>query len=352
MERAMRLQDNQRRDRVESAARFFKRLIPEEQFADGHYIMDVFPDAEADSDLAYRWFTRLLSVWYGQIHDLPIRDDKRVTNVLSVSNFLENNTRRMHRVEMRFPKHKEKAKFTADVIQRLHDISKQERTLESQQMFTRLLVHYFHFIHPLADGNGRAARTAFAMMDPSVDRLHIPPQVLLDKIVERPQDELESFNLIRQRLGDRLLQAHGITPGEERAVDVYEAPLLTPDAKNTLGNTFESQYITFVALHDIMSPEERVQYIHSIDGVPTINILTLPSSLQKLARDIYTPLQNTPNFFRNDDTLSIAVSPYIQDVWAIRAEFTTLVLDAAMDPNDHFDIEYQQHLAEHFSVKA
>ncbi len=345
MEKLPRTSQEQRRDRVESAARFFKRLIPEERFADGQYFMDLMQKPEADPDD----FIGLVRSFYGIVHGIP-NAEQRAKKTVDINTHIVNNIVSPQYPVLVFPNAESKRTLTHEVFHTMQGIAQQERTPETQHVFARVLAMYFHYVHPLADGNTRASRMAYGLMDPGIDRDMTSPQ-FIDALANTPERQTGVLQLITREISGRLFAKRGIKTNPEsihlsRVIN-YQFPS-QPEEK-MVSPHFETNVIGFLVLHDAMSPEDfesRVQY--GTDGVPFLRLGDCSPRQQQLFDQVHYRVTERGRSRHSDKAYPADEHSNYQKIEAVRVEFAREVLEAAADPHDPFDVRYQELLKNHF----
>jgi len=172
-----------------------------------------------------------------------------------------------------------------------------ENPENTQQVVARTLFNTIIYLHPFDDGNGRTARAVYYSLSPNITDKSTTE--LATRLSERPKSLKKYHQVLNQSTLEMMLNVHGI---EWSFTETPYLPMFDTD-NPTRG--LDADNLRFIAAFDVMSDEEKNQYIGKKENNLEIKQESLPPEL---------------------------ISKIDKRMDAIREEFTDYILDFSVYP--------------------
>ncbi len=240
--------DAEASSRVVNARRsvsFLQRVLSPEELQEPRALV------EALAQLTLPEFEALLVRLNGMLNGTPVSKrallpmDKHAKSAVPDSSLFA-------RTEIVFPDGETRQELLAYAFEGIRALA-QDPTEAHCQTIARTLFNTVIYLHPSPDGNGRTARTLYALTSPSMRTTSGRGEQLERLLLKRSEGLREWHGSMDATVFGALCEARGIeafTTNGELAVGMQEA--------EDFG--FDSMTLQFVGAYDAMSPEERERY--------------------------------------------------------------------------------------------
>lgn len=151
------------------------------------------------------------------------------------------------------------------------DIENEDNLENTHEVIARTLFNVIIYLHPFGDGNGRTARTSYYCLSPTIKNKSTSN--LAASLAERPPSLREYHQMLNQSTLEMMLDAHGVAWATS---DSPQLPMYDTD-NPTRG--LDADYLRFIAAYDVMTEEERTQYIKTEDNHLVVKRNELPTEL-------------------------------------------------------------------------
>lgn len=231
---------------------FLNRILPEIGLDNSEIFFEGLKSISAEELLS------ILERINGILTEVPIKNRDSFTSESGVQNeFFFNSA-----VELVPPPTEVRKRLLSETLSTLQqqlegklpdDIDDQGNLEDVREVIARTLFNLIIYLHPFGDGNGRTARTTYSCLSPEIANKSTGQ--LARRLTERPSSLREYHQMLNQSTLEMMLESRGI------AWMVSDSPQLPMYDTDNPTRGLDADYLQFIAAYDVMTEEERTQYI-------------------------------------------------------------------------------------------